>query len=422
MIVISGALVLVAAVLLVVGIISSITLVYAAIGLSIVSAVFLLVGVFQRPAPSSEPRDSGGDYTRRRSARDEVDEDADAPDERDETAQHIDLVEAEGGYDGSEDDDSYEAYEPHDSDQGVDGVGGVEEIAAEYPLEEANADFEVRSGATGADVLVISGRPRYHVGGCDYVEGNDDSEPLEINEARELGFTPCGACRPNETLARSAAGQEQTAAQRPSPAPKSGKSRGEPEREPVAVSEPEPAIVDEPEPAMVDEPVEPVEPVDEPVAEPETTSFEPAPVTVAAVPVRKPEDAQQNHKPRRTPAKPRRAKGPEASEPVARAAAPAPPAEPAPPPVASEPPTAKVSAPAEVPATPAPEAAAAPATAPEAPAAAGRPTRGRTVLAVASTKEYHRPGCELLAGAQTEEMSRTAAIRQAYLACGVCRP
>jgi hypothetical protein len=44
------------------------------------------------------------------------------------------------------------------------------------------------------------------------------------------------------------------------------------------------------------------------------------------------------------------------------------------------------------------------------------------VLAVAATKEYHREGCELLTGAQTEEMTRAAAIRQAYLACGVCRP
>ncbi len=70
MIVISGALVLVAAVLLVVGIISSITLVYAAIGLSIVSAVFLLVGVFQRPPASAEPRESESDFTRRSPSRD----------------------------------------------------------------------------------------------------------------------------------------------------------------------------------------------------------------------------------------------------------------------------------------------------------------------------------------------------------------
>ncbi len=64
---ISGALVLVAAALLVLGIIFSITLVYAAIGLSIGSAVFLLVGVFQRPAPAvGEPRDTESDGARPR--------------------------------------------------------------------------------------------------------------------------------------------------------------------------------------------------------------------------------------------------------------------------------------------------------------------------------------------------------------------
>jgi hypothetical protein len=394
--VISGALVLVAAVLLVVGIISSITLVYAAIGLSIVSAVFLLVGVFQRPPPAAEPRESESDFTRRSPSRDEdaesdrltkkparvassYDPEPEA-DEADDPPGHIDLVDAE------RDESEYE-----DAD-------AVEEIAADFPLEKANADFEARSAATGADVLVISGRPRYHVGGCEFVEGNDDSEPLEINEARELGFTPCGACRPNETLARSAAGKEHAPAPTPTPAPS------------VSSPEPEP----EPEPAPVA------------VAEPQTTSFEPAPVTVAAAPVSTVGDPQQNnHRTRRTPTRKRTAPATEAAETAAQVAAPAPPAEPAapappaqpappaPPPVATEPEPA-----AAAPAVAAPPAAAA---APEVPAA-GRAARSKTVLAVASTKEYHRAGCELLVGAETEEMTRASAIRQAYLACGVCRP
>jgi hypothetical protein len=391
--VISGALVLVAAVLLVVGIISSITLVYAAIGLSIVSAVFLLVGVFQRPPPSAEPRESESDFTRRSRPRDDRDEDVepdrltkkpsqasasfddDTDDEAQEPVGHIDLVDA-----GSE---SFDGYEDGDS---------VEEVAADFPLEKANADFEARSGATGADVLVISGRPRYHVGGCEFVEGNDDSEPLEINEARELGFTPCGACRPNETLARSAAGKEHAAAPKPSP----------------SVSEPEPA----PEP----EPVAKAAPIAE--SEPETTSFEPAPVTVAAAPVGTVGDPQQNnHKTRRTPTRKRTAPATEVNEPAAYAAAPAPPAEPTPPPVATEPEPVAPSAPAEAPAASAPAAPAAP----EAPVT-GRTARAKTVLAVAATKEYHRAGCEMLVGAETEEMTRATAIRQAYLACGVCRP
>ncbi len=44
------------------------------------------------------------------------------------------------------------------------------------------------------------------------------------------------------------------------------------------------------------------------------------------------------------------------------------------------------------------------------------------MLAVASTKEYHRPECEMLVGAQPEEITKVAAIRQGYLACGICKP
>ncbi len=57
------------------------------------------------------------------------------------------------------------------------------------------------------------------------------------------------------------------------------------------------------------------------------------------------------------------------------------------------------------------------------PPAAGRAGRAaRTVRAVASTKEYHRPDCEMLTGAEAEEITKVAAIRQGYLACGICKP
>jgi hypothetical protein len=357
LIVISGALVLVAAVLLVLGIISSITLVYAAIGLSIVSAVFLLVGVFQRPAPEGEPRESESDGTRRE-ARQSISQPVNvtktAEPEQYEPAEptgHIDLVDAEGSTDSADPD----------------------EVAADFPLEKANTNFESRSGATGSDVLVISGRPRYHVGGCEYVEGNDDSEPLEINEARELGFTPCGACRPNETLARSASGKESAAHPKPSP---------------VSVSEPV------------------------------TASYEPAPVAVAAAaPVA---DPAQNHRPRQAqtatastaaPAAPSVAPPP-VSEPVAE-----PPATVSAPAVAAPPPVA-----APEPELPAAEPAAAQPPAAEPPATGRAGRAARTVLAVASTKEYHRPDCEMLTGASAEEITKVAAIRQGYLACGLCKP
>jgi hypothetical protein len=49
------------------------------------------------------------------------------------------------------------------------------------------------------DVLVVDGRPRYHVAGCVHLMGRE-SEPLPVNEAIELGFTPCGMCEPDSRL------------------------------------------------------------------------------------------------------------------------------------------------------------------------------------------------------------------------------
>ena len=348
MIVISGALVLVAAVLLVLGIVSSITLVYAAIGLSLVSAVFLLVGVFQRPVLVSE-RESSDEDARTRAA----------PAVQMSKPKQPERV----------------AVEPEPEAEYVDELAAVD-TAADYPLEAANADFEQRAEATGADVLVISGRPRYHGGGCEYVEGHEESEPLDIVEARELGFTPCGVCRPNETLALGAAGPEGAA---PPAAP-----------EPVPAASAPPTLA-VPVAGAVHDPgsnggslvaangVHPVAPV---------TVEQPA--VVAAAPVSEPFVA--------------------AAPPVTAAALTPPPvAVPVAVPLAEPPVAAAIAAESE---------SAAPAT-----AASARPRVGApTVQAVTVTKEYHRSGCVLLEGVNADELTKAAAIRQGFLACGVCKP
>lgn len=51
------------------------------------------------------------------------------------------------------------------------------------------------------EVLVIDEHPRYHLASCRCSE-QDRCERLPVREARELGFTPCGMCRPDTTLAR----------------------------------------------------------------------------------------------------------------------------------------------------------------------------------------------------------------------------
>ena len=51
------------------------------------------------------------------------------------------------------------------------------------------------------EVLVVDEHPRYHVEGCRYLRGRS-TIPLPLDEARTDGFTPCGACRPDRTLAQ----------------------------------------------------------------------------------------------------------------------------------------------------------------------------------------------------------------------------
>ncbi|MFC7532722.1 hypothetical protein [Actinoplanes sp. GCM10030250] len=49
------------------------------------------------------------------------------------------------------------------------------------------------------EVLVVDGRPRYHLADCPHLVGRL-TEPLPANEAVELGFSPCGLCRPVDRL------------------------------------------------------------------------------------------------------------------------------------------------------------------------------------------------------------------------------
>jgi len=49
------------------------------------------------------------------------------------------------------------------------------------------------------DVLVVDGRPRYHLETCEHLIGRE-GEPIPVSEAIELGFTPCGLCEPDTAL------------------------------------------------------------------------------------------------------------------------------------------------------------------------------------------------------------------------------
>jgi hypothetical protein len=50
------------------------------------------------------------------------------------------------------------------------------------------------------EVLVVDEHPRYHLAGCRFLTGQE-TIPLPLDEARTDGFTPCGICSPDRTLA-----------------------------------------------------------------------------------------------------------------------------------------------------------------------------------------------------------------------------
>lgn len=154
MIVISGALVLVALVLLVIGLIgSSLGLVYASIGASLAAFAFLVAGILQRR--KVEPVATAG-----------------APVSADELASVIRTPEQVGTARAE--------------------VPAAEETAAAQPAATA--------GAAAGQVLVVQGRPRYHVAGCRYLAGKL-AEEVDVAEARAEGYTACGVCKPDAALA-----------------------------------------------------------------------------------------------------------------------------------------------------------------------------------------------------------------------------
>ena len=167
MIVISGALVLVALVLLVIGLVSpDLPFVYASIGVSLASFAFLLVGILQR-----RKEDAAGA-----------------------TAEGAEGPQAAPAGDGP-------------IKTGAAGLEGVGEAAVgtRAPSADAVPIAVVPSGSgrgkTGT-VLVVAGRPRYHAAGCRYLVGKQ-AMTVDVVAAREEGFTACGVCRPDENLGAS---------------------------------------------------------------------------------------------------------------------------------------------------------------------------------------------------------------------------
>ena len=75
-----------------------------------------------------------------------------------------------------------------------------EDDPADEPLPQAVRPTDaVRVARLDAEVLVVDGRPRYHLADCPHLVGRL-TEPIPVHEAVELGFSPCGLCRPVDRL------------------------------------------------------------------------------------------------------------------------------------------------------------------------------------------------------------------------------
>lgn len=65
--------------------------------------------------------------------------------------------------------------------------------------QELTAAVAARVAKLDAEVVVIDGRPRYHVEGCLHLLGRS-THRLPVMDVVALGFTPCGDCEPGTAL------------------------------------------------------------------------------------------------------------------------------------------------------------------------------------------------------------------------------
>ena len=73
-------------------------------------------------------------------------------------------------------------------------------VDGEPPVEEVEVTDLLLVLDLTDEVLVVDEHPRYHLAGCPHLAGTE-SIPLPMVEARTDGFTPCGTCTPDRTLA-----------------------------------------------------------------------------------------------------------------------------------------------------------------------------------------------------------------------------
>lgn len=72
--------------------------------------------------------------------------------------------------------------------------------SADEPTEQRMSSVEAAAlMRLDTEVVVVDGRPRFHHSACAHLTGREH-EPLPVAEALELGFTPCALCEPVSRL------------------------------------------------------------------------------------------------------------------------------------------------------------------------------------------------------------------------------
>lgn len=359
MIVISFVLVIVALILLIVGLVAStLGLVYASIAVSLVSAAFLAYGVVSR---RGEDREAAGIGL------------GTLPGAAPEPA----LVGAPQSTQGP-------AADPGSAARtatlgAVSPAGAPDDRAVAAP--EDDGEWEETPL-----VLVVPGRPRYHLDGCRYITGKDVEE-LELDEARAAGYTSCATCRPDEAIEAYFAEQEAerggavgvtddaTASAAPAA---SAVPAGEPYADSVAV----------------DEQALPASGRSAKAAKSAKTAK-----SAKSVQPEKPAKSVQSAESATAARSPQSAKAAKASKASARSTA-----QPAAPPAKAA--GTRTPVPPVAPAVAAPSAA---------------PSGG--VVIIPDRDKYHRPGCRFVRDAvDAERVTKATARRRGMQPCGVCKP
>jgi hypothetical protein len=85
------------------------------------------------------------------------------------------------------------------------GAPAASDAADSAPTDDYPPEFDEDVALAGDEiddeVWVIDGRPRYHLGHCAIIKGQD-AEPIPYDQATEDGFMPCSLCEPHAERTR----------------------------------------------------------------------------------------------------------------------------------------------------------------------------------------------------------------------------